>query len=96
MNSRIPQLLVPYVENVPKDGLLLFTSTLSNNVNWLIVRHLCGAFSNDVVKVWRTAPQQEELGDVTTAATDELGVVLVSWMRDFEFWRTEARRAAVS
>lgn len=27
---------------------------------------------------------------------EDVAVVLVSWQRDFEFWKTEARRGAVS
>jgi len=94
-NSRIPQLLSPYVENVRKDSLILLTSTLSTSVNWLAIRYLSGAYNNDAVKDWRRAPQ--ELGDTANdAVTDDVGVVLVSWMRDYEFWKTEARRAGVS
>jgi elongator complex protein 6 len=95
-NSRIPQHLAPYVDDVPKDSLILLTSTLSNSVNWLIVRCLCVPLSNEAIKARRVAPSQEELGESTNAVTDDVGVVLVSWMRDWEFWRTEARRAVVS
>jgi elongator complex protein 6 len=95
-NSRVPQLLAPYVANVPKDSLILLTSTLSNSVNWLVIRCLCGAFSNDAVKAREAPPLQEEHGGGTATTTQDVGVVLVSWMRDWEFWKTETRRAGVS
>lgn len=94
-NSRIPQLLSPYVEDVPKDSLILLTSTLSTSVNWLVNRYLSGVYSNDAVKTRRTAPQELEQ-NANEAQTEDVEVVLVSWMRDWEFWKTEARRAGVS
>ena len=90
--SRIPQHVAPYVENVPKDSLTLLTSTLSNSVNWLTVRYVCAAFVNDAVK---DRPQRET-GDGAANSSGDIGVVLVSWMKDWEFWRAEARRSCVS
>jgi elongator complex protein 6 len=92
-NSRIPQHLAPYVERIPKDSLILLTGTLSNNANWLVVRYLCDAFSNDASLKNRPAG---DISDGGAATREEVGVVLVSWMRDFEFWKTEARRSGVS
>lgn len=87
-NSRIPQHVAPYVEDVPKDSLILLTGTLSNSINWLLVRYLVAAFGKDAgLKARRT-----EGGN----GGEDVGVVLVSWMRDFEFWKTEVRRSGVS
>ncbi|KAL2353798.1 hypothetical protein BJ546DRAFT_880993, partial [Cryomyces antarcticus] len=83
MNSsrnRIPPLLEPYVRLPPEASLILVTSVLGASANWLVVRHICGALGSDGRK------------DGRVSAEDEAGVVLVSWMRDYKFWRAEARR----
>jgi elongator complex protein 6 len=76
-SSRIPSHLQPYVRLPSHDSLLLLTSTLGASANWLIVRFLCDALSNNI----------EDGGD-------EQGhnVVLVSWMREYDFWKQEARK----
>ncbi|KAH7405856.1 hypothetical protein DE146DRAFT_649893 [Phaeosphaeria sp. MPI-PUGE-AT-0046c] len=76
-STRIPSHLQPYIRPRRDDSLLLLTSTLGATANWLIVRFLCDALSSN--------------GE---AGGDEQGsnVVLVSWMREFEFWRQEARK----
>jgi elongator complex protein 6 len=78
-SSRIPSHLQPYVR-LPShdDSLLLLTSTLGASANWLIVRFLCDALSNSI----------EDGGH-------EQGhnVVLVSWMRELDFWKQESRKS---
>ncbi len=96
MTSRIPPLLQPYI-GVPSSGsLTLLTSVLGASANWLIIRYICAALSsNDKSQKnkFHAAHQIEEQG---TVETDDVAVVLVSWLRDWEFWKTEARRAGVS
>jgi elongator complex protein 6 len=77
-SSRIPSHLQPYVRLPSHDSLLLLTSTLGASANWLIIRFLCDALSNNI----------EDGGD-------EQGhnVVLVSWMREYDFWKQEARKS---
>ncbi|KAF1841624.1 uncharacterized protein K460DRAFT_409082 [Cucurbitaria berberidis CBS 394.84] len=78
-STRIPPLLQPSI-NLPRDdSLLLLTSTLGASANWLIIRFLCNALS-----------------DSSTRDGGEEGpnVVLVSWMREYEFWKQEARKGA--
>jgi elongator complex protein 6 len=77
-SSRIPSHLQPYVRLPSHDSLLLLTSTLGASANWLIIRFLCDALSNNI----------EDGGD-------EQGhnVVLVSWMREFDFWKQESRKS---
>ena len=77
-STRIPPLLQPHV-NLPRDdSLLLLTSTLGASANWLLTRFLCDALSN-------TARGGGEEGH---------DVVLVSWLREYEFWKQEARKGA--
>ncbi|OAL05806.1 hypothetical protein IQ06DRAFT_373188 [Phaeosphaeriaceae sp. SRC1lsM3a] len=76
-STRIPSHLQPYVRPPRDDSLLLLTSTLGATANWLIIRFLCDALSNN-----------GEAG----GAEEGSNVVLVSWMREFEFWKQEARK----
>jgi elongator complex protein 6 len=84
--SRIPELLQPYTRLPKGDSFLLLTSTLGASANWLIIRFLCEALQQD--------PAARN-GDDGRASEDEqdFAVVLVSWMRDWEFWKSEARKA---
>ena len=96
--SRIPPLLQPYTRLPTKDSLILLTSVLGASTNWLVIRFLCGALSS--------AHATKDGGDGVGRLSDEFSgaregegesaVVLVSWMRDWEFWRTEGRKAGVS
>lgn len=76
-SSRIPSHLQPYVHLPRDDSILLLTSTLGASANWLIIRFLCDALSNN--------PEDggEEQGH---------NVVLVSLMREYDFWKQEARK----
>jgi elongator complex protein 6 len=107
-HSHIPPLLTPYILSPHKDSLILLTNTLGTSANWLLLRYLCGVLGEASVDQ-PTPAQHEKLrartGQSTAASSSEaahdsdiedIAVVLVSWMRDFEFWRTEARRAGVS
>lgn len=75
-SSRIPSHLQPYVGLPHDESLLLLTSTLGASANWLIIRFLCAALSNT-----------EDGG-----AQQGHNVVLVSWMREYDFWKQEARK----
>lgn len=78
-STRIPPQLQPYVQLPRDDSVLLLTSTLGASANWLLIRFLCNALST-------TTP--EDGGD------EGYNVVLVSWMREYDFWRQEARKGA--
>ncbi|KZM19680.1 uncharacterized protein EKO05_0004323 [Ascochyta rabiei] len=78
-SSRIPPLLQPYVKLPREDSLLLLTSTLGASANWLLIRFLCDALSNN---------------NHDGGADEGHNVVLASWMRDYEFWKQEARKGA--
>jgi elongator complex protein 6 len=78
-STRIPSHLQPYVHLPRDESLLLLTSTLGASANWLITRFLCDALSNN----------SDEGGD-----EEVHNVVLVSWMREYDFWKQEARKGA--
>ncbi|KAF2109233.1 hypothetical protein BDV96DRAFT_502942 [Lophiotrema nucula] len=77
-SSRIPPLLQPYTRLPAYDSLFLLTSTLGASANWLIIRFLCEALANE----------QDDAG----AEREDVAVVLVSWMRDWDFWKSEGRK----
>ena len=93
MTTRIPQLLSPYICIPPQYSLTLLTGLLGASANWLVIRYLYAALGSNAQAlrngVDRTLPRDATAGD------EGVAVVLMSWMRDFEFWKTEARRAAV-
>ncbi|KAF2132225.1 hypothetical protein P153DRAFT_364652 [Dothidotthia symphoricarpi CBS 119687] len=78
-STRIPPFLHRHIHLPHDESILLLTSTLGASANWLIIRFLCDALSNS------TQDGGAELGH---------NVVLVSWMREYEFWRQEARKGA--
>lgn len=107
-NSRIPPLLEPYIISPPQDSLILLTSTLGTSANWILTRYLCSSLASDTDRTRRPASTTREYGDLNDintrtgasnvtkdAASEDYAVVLVSWMRDWDFWRVEGRRAAV-
>lgn len=78
-STRIPPLLQRYVSLSRDDSLLLLTSTLGATANWLLIRVLCDALIKD----------SEDGGE-----DEGHNVVLVSWMREYDFWRQESRKGA--
>ncbi|KAF2241865.1 hypothetical protein BU26DRAFT_544351 [Trematosphaeria pertusa] len=82
-SSRIPPLLQAYVRLPRDDSILLLTSTLGASANWLVIRFLCDALSSPPTTTTQDSDEEEHGG---------ADVVLVSWMREYEFWRQEARK----
>ncbi|RMZ72299.1 elongator complex 6 [Pyrenophora seminiperda CCB06] len=78
-SNRIPPLLQPYVQLPYDESLLLLTSTLGASANWLLIRFLCNELSSS---------NTQDGGD------DGRNVILVSWMREHDFWKQEARKSA--
>ena len=101
MSSRIPHLLQPFLHLPPEHSLYLISHVLGASANWLIIRYLCAALANDRTQ---RPPRGAYHDDVQLAGPtdldrdngDPIAVVLVSWMREYEFWKMEARRATVS
>ncbi|KAF2273692.1 uncharacterized protein EI97DRAFT_495863 [Westerdykella ornata] len=85
--SRIPPLLQPHTRLPTDDSILLVTSTLGASANWLIIRFLCEALGRD-----RTVQGAADDGAVPSEGKEDVAVVLVSWLRDWGFWKNEARK----
>ncbi|PLB39246.1 uncharacterized protein BDW47DRAFT_14034 [Aspergillus candidus] len=80
----LPPLLAPYVSALPQSSLTLLSSVLGATGNWLILRYLYSALGAPV-------------GDAAFGLHGSEGgrkrkVVLVSFLRGWEFWRSEAKR----
>ncbi|KAF3802156.1 hypothetical protein GCG54_00012402 [Colletotrichum gloeosporioides] len=76
MATRIPHLLEPYLALPPECAQILLTSVLGASTNWLVLRYLYSFLRR---------PTED-------APADDTRVVLVSFMRDFAFWKEGAGR----
>ena len=79
----IPPLLSNHFAVPPESSLTLLTSVLGASSNWLLVRFLYSALTS------RKAP------DASLASDNEAKVVLVSWLRDWSFWKEGSKRLGV-
>lgn len=105
MTTRIPQPLSPYLTIPPPHSLTLLTGLLGASANWLVIRYLYAALGSSSIGVRNGIDAHEAFTGASGASAGGLGgseggsedvaVVLVTWMRDFEFWKTEARRSVV-
>ncbi|KAL4805527.1 hypothetical protein BDV18DRAFT_141175 [Aspergillus unguis] len=81
----LPHLLTPYISSPPPSSLTTVSSVLGATGNWLILRFLCAALS--------PAPNSHAgpgFQGVEGARTRK--VLLVSFLRGWDFWRAEAKR----
>ncbi|KAH8661854.1 hypothetical protein BX600DRAFT_303619 [Xylariales sp. PMI_506] len=87
MSSRIPPLLEPYLQLPPETSLLVLSSVLGASTNWLIQRHLYALLAN------RSSNLSDDIAD--GEESNETAVVLVSFLRDYAFWKEGAGRIGV-
>lgn len=81
--NRIPSAVEPHLQLLPEASLTLLTGTLGCSPNWLtalFVGSVLGSKSDPAVD---------------TGNNDRYGVILVSWLRDLQFWKDQIRRTAV-
>jgi len=85
----LPPLLTPYL-SLPSSSLTLLTSTLGASSNWLVLRFLHAALSpphpptNTPSLITDPAPTPQE--PIRTH------IILISWLRDFSFWKDGAKK----
>jgi len=94
--SRIPPLLEDVIQHSPDGFLTLLTGVSNATPHWLIIQYLSRYLS----------PSQSDKNsrnddiaydeESTNASREEVDVVLISWMRSYDYWKTESRRVAVS
>lgn len=81
MASRIPHLLEPYLAIPPESSHTLLTSVLGASTNWLVLRYLYSYLHKSTNST-----------DDGSGETPNVNVVLVSFVRDFAFWKDGAGR----
>ena len=90
MATLTPHLLSPYLALPPETSLILLTSVLGASTNWLVLRYLHSFLqpipsSSEVL----AAPKEDtKLG----RSENEAKVVLVSFLRDWVFWKEGAKK----
>lgn len=80
MASRIPPLLDTYLGLPPETSLVLLSGILGSTTNWLVFRYLYSLLS---------APSNP------VAKEDGVNVVLVSFLRDYTFWKDGAGKLGI-
>lgn len=78
MSTRIPTLLEPYLSLPPETSLILLTSVLGASTNWLVTRYIHTLLT----------PSKSS----SASPPDDVSVVLLSFLRDYSFWRDAAGR----
>lgn len=81
----LPPLLTPYVSSLPQSSLTLLSSVLGATGNWLVLRYLYAALS-------ASTSANATFGADGLDNGKKRKVVLVSFLRSWEFWRSEAKR----
>ncbi|MCJ1384258.1 hypothetical protein MMC17_007374 [Xylographa soralifera] len=93
-SARTPALLAPYVVLPQPGSLTLVTGVLGATTNWLMLRFLAAALANlgrDGMRKVHVRP----VGGGSDQEEDEVGIVLVSFSRDWTFWKGEAMRTGI-
>ncbi|MCJ1255885.1 hypothetical protein MMC24_003703 [Lignoscripta atroalba] len=84
--SRIPPLLAPYLSIPSPTSLIFLTSVLGASANWLVLRFLYTALSSN--------PAVRE-GHSTELLAEDVKVVFVSFLRDWDYWRDSGRKVGL-
>ncbi|KAK7742202.1 hypothetical protein SLS62_010791 [Diatrype stigma] len=94
MASRLPPLLEPYLRLPPETSLILLTGVLGSTTNWLVQRHLYSLLSATSAAA-AAAPAGEHLGLLASTGDTTCSVVLLSFLRDYTFWKEGVGRLGV-
>lgn len=86
-SERVNSVLAPYLALPNEHSQILITNVLGASANWLILQHLGALLGESRRDVLTEKPLENANADTS--------VILVSWLRDWEFWRTECRRSTV-
>ena len=85
-------LLIPDLV-LPPTSLLLLTSVLAASSSWLVLQLVSSALSPRSTIFAPLSYQGDGVGSKGVTGKEEgVKVVLVSFLRDWEFWRAEGRR----
>lgn len=81
----LPPLLAPYLSTQPESSLTLVSSILGATSNWLVLRFLHAALST-------SSNPNASIGLEDLPDGKKRKVVLVSFLRGWEFWKSESKR----
>ncbi|PYH44916.1 uncharacterized protein BP01DRAFT_341663 [Aspergillus saccharolyticus JOP 1030-1] len=84
----LPPLLAPYVTALPTSSLTVLSTVLGAQGNWLTLRYLYAALNASTASDATFSLS----GDNNNNDGKKQKVVLVSFLRGWEFWRSEAKR----
>ena len=87
MEGRTPPLLGQYLSLPPEASLLVLSGILGVSTNWLTLRYIYSYLKPDGSGTTVQNPESQ---------TDEPNVILVSFLRDFAFWKDGAGRLVSS
>ncbi|KAG8167407.1 hypothetical protein KVR01_003096 [Diaporthe batatas] len=90
MASQIPPLLESYLSLPPETSQIVLTGILGASTNWLTVRYLYS-----LLRPATAAARLDGDGDAEGAGED-VKVLLVSFMRDYPFWKEGAGRLGLN
>lgn len=90
MASQIPPLLESYLSLPPETSQIVLTGILGASTNWLALRYLYS-----LLRPTTAAPRHDEDG-AADGASEDVKVLLVSFMRDHAFWKEGAGRLVCS
>ena len=103
--SRIPGALESILHQPPRNSLYLVTDVLAASANWVLLRYLYAVFAREASsRRQRLTGSEHDVDSVPFAdhaetsnsdAEGQTAVVFVSWMQDYDFWKTEAKRVVV-
>lgn len=99
--TRIPQLLEPYIALPPPHSLTLIAGVLGASTNWLVLRYLYTFLSANPPHQSHAQTRQyqthHEYGDHRDDGSGPapVRVVLLSFLRDYIFWKDNASRLGV-
>jgi elongator complex protein 6 len=85
----IPSLLAPFVTSIPPTSLTVVSAVLGATSNWLVLRFLFAALNPARTDLLVLAEDGVQRGNESAAVRK---VVLVSFLRSWDFWRSEAKR----
>lgn len=90
MASQIPPLLESYLSLPPETSQIVLTGILGASTNWLTLRYLYSLLRPT------TAPPRHDEDAAADGAGEDVKVLLVSFMRDYAFWKEGAGRLVCS
>lgn len=91
MAAQIPPLLESYLSLPPETSQIVLTGILGASTNWLVLRYL-----HSLLKPGTTNHRAQHDGEGNPEEQGDVRVVLVSWMRDYAFWKDGAGRLVQS